>query len=231
MRKNPAHPRRACRTCEREESADLPFATRRRSDKTGAIRTVSLNQCKDCERVELFVYNRTSRRKHKAFCPDCKTERTLTKAPAAYITPCRSCRGKFHQNGPKNAAYQGTKNIPLELFNHWRHGATANARDYDWAITIDDVQAVYDRQYGVCAMTGRQFARKKNNPDRMSLDRIDNTKGYVVGNIQLVTSQTNIAKHVRSVSELRRFASDIIAKAEGRTKRRLFDLRWYVLFP
>ena len=58
---------------------------------------------------------------------------------------------------------------------------------------------LYYEQDGRCALSGRnlvinQPGRGKHR-DSLSIDRIDSTKGYIIGNIQLITYQVNIAKY------------------------------------
>lgn len=43
-------------------------------------------------------------------------------------------------------------------------------------------------------------------PNSPSLDRIDNNKGYILGNVWVISSLANMMKNAASPSELRRFA-------------------------
>lgn len=65
-------------------------------------------------------------------------------------------------------------------------------------ITIDDVWDVYIKQNKKCALSGLDIKFKEvgdaNRDKTASLDRIDSTKGYEVGNIQIVHKTVNRMK-------------------------------------
>ena len=72
---------------------------------------------------------------------------------------------------------------------------------------------IYNKQNGKCPLTGRDLikSRKKSKLDTCSVDRIDNNIGYVIGNIRLITLQSNIAKSTGTDEDLLNFCKDIIA--------------------
>ena len=75
-------------------------------------------------------------------------------------------------------------------------------------IALDDLYKVGEKQKWIDPFSGDplEFTRGGNwgiknafgtgasNPNSCSIDRIDSDKGYVLGNIQLVTAKTNLAK-------------------------------------
>jgi len=78
----------------------------------------------------------------------------------------------------------------------------------------------------VCSLTGLPLSLKRPNakggygPRRPSIDRIDSSKGYVNGNVRIVSQWANIAKHtLKTDDELLGFASALVLKAaiDGRT--------------
>lgn len=65
------------------------------------------------------------------------------------------------------------------------------------------------KQKGRCALTGQPFEERSAEEggiqdDRISLDRIDNSRGYYDGNVQLVTQFANRARGQMSIEEARR---------------------------
>ena len=71
--------------------------------------------------------------------------------------------------------------------------ARSRAEKQGWEIniTVKDLQFLYDKQEGKCALTGTSFSFDKNNnwrtqPFVPSIDRIDSKKGYTKDNVRLV---------------------------------------------
>ncbi len=89
-------------------------------------------------------------------------------------------------------------------------------------ITKDEFVALYEAQRGRCALTGREFADGPRTahhftlPGVPSLDRIDQRKGYVAGNVRLVIFEANRARGDGDDEELVALCHDIIAHMGGR---------------
>lgn len=56
------------------------------------------------------------------------------------------------------------------------------------------ILSIWDQQSGKCAITNLQMLHERNNPESVSIDRIDSSREYVEGNIQLVCRFVNLAK-------------------------------------
>jgi hypothetical protein len=76
----------------------------------------------------------------------------------------------------------------------------AKRRNLEFNLTHDYVFSLLKFQNEKCALTGKEFDYKvggdynRRNPDGISIDRINNSIGYIVGNIQLVRCKLNIIK-------------------------------------
>lgn len=74
----------------------------------------------------------------------------------------------------------------------------APRRRLPFELSMADVRAIWSDQRGCCALTGIAFqcepqAKYHKAPYAPSLDRIDNRKGYVLGNVRLVCVAVNFA--------------------------------------
>jgi hypothetical protein len=85
-------------------------------------------------------------------------------------------------------------------------------------VSLDYVYSVGSSQDFFCALTGREleFTRggqywlgKWCNPNSCTIDRIDSSKGYVEGNIQLITWQANCLKQNMDNDEFIEFCKDV----------------------
>jgi len=89
----------------------------------------------------------------------------------------------------------------------------AKKKGFSVNILPRDLIELYKAQAGKCALTGRLMSLI-SGADSASPDRIDNSKGYLLGNVRLVTSQVNWARKDRTDEQLRELAKDILAFKE-----------------
>jgi hypothetical protein len=99
---------------------------------------------------------------------------------------------------------RGHHAIPMRFFHSVKY--SANKRNLIFQITIDDIWEKYEEQNGLCAMTKRPIffkkIKEKQNGQTVSVDRIDNNKGYTKDNIWLVHKDVNIMKNSHSLEQL-----------------------------
>jgi len=91
--------------------------------------------------------------------------------------------------------------------------------------TVEDLMDLYERQSGRCAVSGVKFTWTTNGdgkklPTSISLDRIDNDKGYEIENLRLVCWQVNVFKNCWSDDQMFNMALAIVANMK-RPKLRL----------
>ncbi len=81
------------------------------------------------------------------------------------------------------------------------------------SLSASDVLALFEKQNGLCALTGRPLvfgATYEQVRESLSIDRLDSNQGYVLGNIRLVTFQANFARNKYSDAELLSLCEDIL---------------------
>lgn len=97
--------------------------------------------------------------------------------------------------------------------------ARARAKGMSFTITIEEAWDLFKRQGGKCAITGREITMTKRHRKRprisdelriASLDRIDSTKGYDVGNVQWVWSVVNIMKWILPQDKFVSICKDVV---------------------
>ena len=99
-----------------------------------------------------------------------------------------------------------------------RQRIKAKPKDFD--LTVEHLKEIWDEQKGKCPFTGfdlelRTYASRRNFRDKTlhiksaSLDRIDNSKGYVQGNVRWVSVMFNYARNTFSDEDVIEFAQAV----------------------
>lgn len=94
-----------------------------------------------------------------------------------------------------------------------RSKSRAKRKGFEHNITIDDISIPE-----VCPLLGIPLFMGKNGvcPNSPTLDRIDSTKGYIKGNVWVISYKANTIKSNATLEELETIASNFRAKIEGR---------------
>lgn len=137
---------------------------------------------------------------------------------------CRSEWGKITMkrrkthNGGMNAEWMKKINpSKRDCFSPFRNLLhKIRNRKYDNNLTVENLKLIWEKQSGKCAITGLQMvlpettASTNVGPKCVSIDRIDNTKGYIIENVQLVCYSANLARNVFSIEEIQNFFKEIV---------------------
>ena len=71
----------------------------------------------------------------------------------------------------------------------------AKRKGHDFDIDVEYLQELFEQQNGKCAYTKVDLTQSKSKIINMSIDRIDNSKGYTKGNVVWVSSIVNSMKN------------------------------------
>ncbi len=106
----------------------------------------------------------------------------------------QSCGCLSHRKGKDNPRFKGYKEITGTNFCCIR--SNAKIRNIEFNITIEYIWDLYIKQNKKCALTNWNinFPTKPEKRGTASLDRTDNTKGYIEGNVQWVHKDVNKMK-------------------------------------
>lgn len=120
-------------------------------------------------------------------CFGCRTIRRKDNAIRSSKTCCRSCSNKIIS---KPVNYRGI-NIMMVM----KYRLNAEARGRVWNITLEQLADLAEAQEYRCAFSGRLliFDMTRNN-NTASLDRLDNSKGYTIDNVQWVHKDLNMLR-------------------------------------
>lgn len=140
----------------------------------------------------------------KRTCKTCKKSLALTrfeldKRNNKRLWNCIACR-----NSGKNKKMTES---PYAYLNHlYSQLKYRRKKTHDFTITNDYLHYLWRKHKGVCRYSGKQMTHIKDGTGyhlgNVSIDRIDNTKGYVKGNIALVCLAINMMKYTLELKEL-----------------------------
>jgi len=108
-----------------------------------------------------------------------------------------SCGCLKSRKGSEHPSWTGHGGISGRLWSHIK--AHARNRELPFRLTKAQVWELFEGQLGKCALTGLPLSlttpkERGPNAESASLDRIDNDKGYVLGNVQWVHKDINWMK-------------------------------------
>ena len=107
-------------------------------------------------------------------------------------TPSCGCSRK--RRGKDHPLFRGHEDISLRYWNRTKNNA--KNRNIEFDVTIEQAWEQWEKQDKKCALSGLElmFMRSKGNNSTASLDRIDSSKGYILGNIQWLHKDINKMK-------------------------------------
>lgn len=139
-------------------------------------------------------------------CANCSKRhpfKSMTSAKKAETlgTFCKSCSAKRNIQR-YNGVIQEEFGVRLSWLRTFKVGAEARGLVFD--IQAKDIRDLYDEQEGFCALSGQHInlpLSSRYDTVTASIDRIDNSKGYTQGNIQLVHKRVNMLRGPLSVED------------------------------
>ena len=175
-----------CSQCKKIKTLS-EFGTSKKSS------TRVLSWCRECYRLR-------HREAFKFICIDCGKScsriRRYSDEKEKRKQRCQRCaRAKsVEDNGGIALCDRGTEHFSGRTYASWRLSAVR--RHHVWELTKQLLEEIFVKQDGRCALTGiKMSARKPKSPFRPSIDRIDSSKGYELGNVQFICSIVNVMKN------------------------------------
>lgn len=165
------------------------------------INGVESKPCPHCGRilpVSSFSKSKTSANGYRSWCKECinsTRDSELNKA---------KCREYYEQRGREMAIQGKVSNIQKYLYQSAKARAKQRGEVFD--ISLEDIEVPK-----VCPIFGipMHYHRGTKQDDSYSLDRIDSSKGYIKGNVWVISLRANRIKNDSTPSELRLIADKV----------------------
>lgn len=172
-----------------------------------------MKSCYRCGVVRpVETFGLTSKGAPRSYCRECnnalnKAQYDKRKTTPEFITKRRQYAQHNRQNNKRIRATM--------MWHSSKNGA--KRRGIEYAIEKETLFMLFNFQGWKCIRTGIDFDLRTdmgNLPFGPSVDRIDSSKGYVLGNIQLVCNIYNYAKNIWSDDDVLTMARMLIDKAD-----------------
>lgn len=148
-----------------------------------------MRTCRKCkEEKPIFDFGSYPDKRIRARCKRCCVEATQL-----WRAGHKSDLAVYREN------YYTSCDIQIALIRRFKYFVSSCKRRNDSIeLSVEMLQQVFDRQNGRCKYTNLPLTPEANKINTMSIDRIDNTKGYIGDNVQLVCHVVNIMKNKHS---------------------------------
>lgn len=116
-----------------------------------------------------------------------------------YYTHCKVCHGKNKKESKFSSYWWRERHTEeeLNLFSKLKNIVTCaklRNKEHQDSVTWETLYAIWIEQKGLCKYSGVPLSLEAHHPHKVSLDRIDSSKGYIEGNLQLVSASVNRMK-------------------------------------
>jgi len=98
--------------------------------------------------------------------------------------------------------YQHLKNNRPEVLMWYRTRASAKRKSLEHTISVEDI-VIPER----CPILNIEFSLDKSKWYAPSVDRIDNSKGYIPGNVAVISTKANSIKSDLTLEQLQRLVT------------------------
>lgn len=137
------------------------------------------SHCKNLKDFKCFPLNSKKNNGFDSWCKECRKQSKCTR--------CSTIDGFLNDMG------------------RWRKGCRYQRKfDIQYELTFEQKKELWDKQKGLCALTGLPMTHSRGNgriQTNASIDRIDSSVGYEIFNVQLVMWCANRAKGEMQINE------------------------------
>ena len=141
---------------------------------------------------------------------DCGNTTTVITAKLQNNTT-KSCGCLLKRQGKNNPRYSGVGSITGSYVNNISMAAKHAGKE--WNVSKEYLSNLYETQNHACVLSGLQIgfgdSRRMYIKTTASLDRIDNSKGYIEGNLQWLHKEINKMRGKLPISEFIGFCKTI----------------------
>ena len=122
---------------------------------------------------------------------------------------CRGCSSSWHQeNYLKFSESKDLNHLYKNIENQ------ARLRGKDFSISLKDLKDLWLKQDGKCYYSHRGLTFTSKDPNKISLDRLDSSRGYYPDNIVFCTVQVNLMKKNYEIENFKEIIKSLAANLD-----------------
>lgn len=172
-----------------------------------------MKKCKDCgiEKDESEYHQRRNKGYEKVYlrtvCNECWRKKNNEYSKQHRERIADNAR-KYHH---ANKDYERYKQKRIDYretlhgrFIHWR--IQAKSRKIEFSITENYLNSIPR----ICFYTGEELTFKQNQPNTISLDRLDSSKGYIEGNVVFTSWRINQSKNDLTIEQFMNLCKKVV---------------------
>lgn len=151
-----------------------------------------MRKCRVCQiEKELIEFPRNRRQCVVCFRAEAKARRDKNKSSPDFLAKWRTQQMGYRKAKPANTIFLAAK-------------ARAKKNGLDFSIGLEDV-LIPEK----CPVLGNtlELGAKRAGPNSPTLDRIDNSKGYIKGNVKVISWRANALKNNATIGEIENLLS------------------------
>ena len=160
--------------------------------------------CKNFKTSDCFERKNMKKETHTHLRSECKKCRNKESAYYHRTVRLRMTKEQAELDIKKCLVYKADPEISLKKYILRLTKSSAKNRNIEHNITIDDI--IIPK---ICPILKTKF-NLKDFKYTYSVDRVDNNKGYIKGNIQIISNLANSMKRNATNEELKLFADNIL---------------------
>lgn len=159
----------------------------------------------------------------KLKCTKCNEDKDVSefgkskRVRCGYNNTCKVCFQKWENEYLRSLGENLERCIVRQLRATKRRTKTGSKFE-NYNIDREHILELYSKQKGLCALSGIKMTLfcggRGHCNNNMSIDRIDNTSGYIKGNVHLTCAIVNLMRNKLSINELITYCKQIIKHNE-----------------
>lgn len=179
------------------------------------------NECNACRSAKRKATDNKKPEEGMKECSTCKEKKSISEFHAdktagdGMYSECKTCRIKIY-----NKSRSTLNGFLTKLYSDLR--GNAKKRDINVNIDLDDIKNLYEKQNGLCELSGIEMThitsertedQKTHNYNfyNASVDRMDPLKQYDIDNIQLVCAIVNRMKYTYNVVDYKQMCNTVMS--------------------